>query len=57
MPLCQIISLIARVPLFQMARKKLNILFIKKEVFQFQVAFVQYLYLKQNKVFKKKFYK
>ena len=52
MPLIHIISLSACAPLWKMARKKVNNLSTNKEFYQFQVAYVSYLYLKQNKSLK-----
>ena len=51
-PLCRILSLSARAPLWKIARKKVNIFSMRKEDYQFRVACVSYLNLKQNKAFK-----
>ena len=51
-PICQILNLSARAPPWKMARKKVNNLSTKKEVYQFQVACVSYLNLRQKKAFK-----
>ena len=48
MPLCQIICLSARAPLWKIARKKVNNSSTDKEAYQFQVACVSYLNLKKQ---------
>ena len=52
MPICYIISLSYHATLCQMACKKVNDLSKEKEEYQFEVACVSYLNLKQNKAFK-----
>ena len=54
MPLLHILSLSARVSLWKMSHKKVKNFSTNKEVYQFQVACVSNLNLKQNKVFKEK---
>ena len=54
MILIHIISLSARANIWKMARKKVNNLSINKEFYQFKVACVSYLNLKQDKEFKEK---
>ena len=56
-PLCNILNVSACVPIWYMARKKLNNLSTKKEDYKYQDACVSYLNLKQNKAFKEKVYK
>ena len=52
MSLCHILSLCARAPIWKMVRKKVNIFSMKKEYYQFQVACLSYMNLKNNKAFK-----
>ena len=52
MPLCHIFNLSGHAYLWKMAHKKVNNLSTKKEYYQFQVPYLSYLNLKQNKEFK-----
>ena len=54
MNIIQIICLSAHALLWEIARKKVNKFSTKKEFYQFQVACVSYLNLKQNKALKEK---
>ena len=53
-PLCHIFNLSACESLWKIARKKVNNLSANKEFYQFQVACVSYLILKQSKAFKER---
>ena len=50
--ICCILSLSDRAPLWKMARKKVRNISMKNEVYQFQVACVSYMSLRQNNAFK-----
>ena len=54
MPLCHVLSLNTRAPIWKMERKKVKFFSTKKQVYQLQVACVSYLNLIENKEFKEK---